>query len=261
LTEIDAYTAFAEVYDQMMDQIPYQDWCTFVTGLLRSFGINGGLLLELGCGTGTLTEMFSAEGYDMIGVDHSEAMLAEALRKRDASGRNILYLEQDMRAFELYGTVAAAVSLCDSMNYLTEYSDLVQVLRLVNNYLDPGGIFIFDCKTAHYFRKTADQVYADADGECREGTFSYIWEEEFDERRQENNTWLTLYLPEKSGLYRRYDEEHIQKVWEIPVIRKAAEEAGMTFVEAMDRSRGEVTDGTDRIYVILREKGKEKADE
>ena len=245
MTEIDAYTAFAEVYDQMMDQIPYQDWCTFVTGLLRSFGINGGLLLELGCGTGTLTE----------------AMLAEALRKRDASGRNILYLEQDMRAFELYGTVAAAVSLCDSMNYLTEYSDLVQVLRLVNNYLDPGGIFIFDCKTAHYFRKTADQVYADADGECREGTFSYIWEEEFDERRQENNTWLTLYLPEKSGLYRRYDEEHIQKVWEIPVIRKAAEEAGMTFVEAMDRSRGEVTDGTDRIYVILREKGKEKADE
>ena len=259
--DVNAYTGFAEVYDLFMDNVPYDDWCRYLVRLLRDSGIRDGLVLDLGCGTGNITERLAKAGYDMIGVDASEDMLSCALKKRDSSGSDILYLQQDMRSFELYGTVRAVVSLCDSMNYILDYGDLVKVFRLVNNYLDPGGIFIFDCKTAHYFRKTADQVYADADGECREGTFSYIWEEEFDERRQENNTWLTLYLPEKSGLYRRYDEEHIQKVWEIPVIRKAAEEAGMTFVEAMDRSRGEVTDGTDRIYVILREKGKEKADE
>ena len=76
----------------------------------------------------------------MIGVDNSEEMLAEAVEKREQSGRSILYLNQDMREFELYGTVRAVISLCDTMNYLTEYDDLVNVCRLVNNYLDPNGI-------------------------------------------------------------------------------------------------------------------------
>ncbi|MGI6107335.1 MAG: class I SAM-dependent DNA methyltransferase [Lachnospiraceae bacterium] len=255
---MDAYTAFAKVYDSMMDQIPYRDWCRFVSGLLRSRGVEGGLMLELGCGTGTLTELFAAEGFDMIGVDSSEAMLAEAVRKKEKSGSGILYLEQDMRSFELYGTVASAVSLCDSMNYLTSREDLLKVFRLVNNYLDPGGIFIFDLKTDHYFRTTADQIYADADAGYREGTFSYIWEEEYDEEARENNTYLTLFLPERGGLFRRYDEVHTQKVWELSEIRETAEKAGMVFLDAVDGRRKEVTPQTDRIYVILQEKGKKK---
>ena len=147
---MEVYHAFAAVYDRMMDEIPYESWCDYVCGLLAAEGVSDGLLLELGCGTGTLTELFARRGFDMIGVDSSEEMLQEALRKRDESGLEILYLLQDMRSFELYGTVAAVVSLCDTMNYLTEYADLVQVLKLVNNYLDPGGIFIFDLKTDYY---------------------------------------------------------------------------------------------------------------
>ena len=135
---MDAYTGFAEVYDLFMDDIPYEEWCGCLTKLLREYGVEEGLVLDLGCGTGKLTRLLAARGYDMIGVDLSGEMLELAMEKNPDN--RILYLQQDMREFELYGTVRAIVSVCDSMNYLTEYEDLVQVLRLANNYLDPGEI-------------------------------------------------------------------------------------------------------------------------
>ena len=146
---MEAYTGFASVYDLFMDNIPYKDWCAYVIGLLKEHGISDGLLLDLGCGTGKLTRLLAAEGYDMIGVDLSEEMLEIALEHEMEDPKQILYLQQDMREFELYGTVRAIVSICDSMNYLEDYEDLVQVLRLANNYLDPKGIFIFDMNTVN----------------------------------------------------------------------------------------------------------------
>ena len=131
---MDAYTSFAEVYDMFMDNIPYEDWCGYLTSLLKEYGITDGLVLDLGCGTGTLTELLAKEGYDMIGVDVSEDMLQEAIEKRAESGLPILYLLQDMREFELYGTVRAVVSICDSLNYILDYDDLAHVFSLVNNY-------------------------------------------------------------------------------------------------------------------------------
>src|SRR5699024_11972645 len=120
--------------------------------ILCESDINDGILLDLGCGTGTMTELFAGFGYDMIGVDNSADMLEIAMEKKEASGHDILYLLQDMRAFELYGTVRAVLSVCDSVNYMTDPADLLQVFRLVNNYLDPGGIFIFDFNTVHKYR-------------------------------------------------------------------------------------------------------------
>ena len=137
---MDAYTSFAEVYDAFMDNIPYEAWTEYLAGLLREYGVEQGIVLDLGCGTGTLTQLLARKGYDMIGLDSSQEMLQIAMEKREQSGLDILYLCQDMREMELYGTTAAVVSLCDSMNYLLEYQDLVRVFRLVNNYLDPGGV-------------------------------------------------------------------------------------------------------------------------
>ena len=117
---MEAYEGFAEVYDLFMDNIPYKDWCEYVAGLLKDYGINDGLVLDLGCGTGSLTELLSERGYDMIGVDSSEDMLQIAMDKRAESGNDILYLMQDMREFELYGTVRAVISICDCMNYILE---------------------------------------------------------------------------------------------------------------------------------------------
>ena len=150
---MEAYTSFAQVYDTFMDNIPYEEWGAYIVSLLREYGISDGLVLDLGCGTGSMTEVLSGYGYDMIGVDFSEDMLEIALEKRDASGHDILYLLQDMRSFELYGTVRAVVSVCDCVNYLLEEQDLTETFRLVNNYLDPGGIFIFDLNTEYKYRE------------------------------------------------------------------------------------------------------------
>lgn len=119
---MDAYTSFAAVYDMFMDNIPYEEWCEYLTSLLQENGVLDGLLLDLGCGTGSLTELLAKKGYDMIGVDISGDMLQLAMEKRERSGADILYLLQDMREFELFGTVRAVVSICDSMNYIDRKS-------------------------------------------------------------------------------------------------------------------------------------------
>ena len=169
---MDAYTSFASVYDTFMDNIPYEEWAEYLVDLLKEYGIHDGLVLDLGCGTGNMTELLASAGYDMIGVDNAEEMLEIAMEKREKSGHDILYLLQDMREFELYGTVKAIVSICDSINYITEEEDLLEVFRLANNYLDPKGIFIFDFNTVYKYREVlGNQTIAEDRDEC-----SFIWD-------------------------------------------------------------------------------------
>ena len=101
---MEAYSGFAAVYDTFMDDIPYEKWSRYLTTLLQRYGVHEGLVLDLGCGTGSLTELLADQGYDMIGIDSSEEMLEIAADKKAESGNDILYLCQDMREFELYGT-------------------------------------------------------------------------------------------------------------------------------------------------------------
>ena len=254
---MEAYSGFAEVYDTFMDNIPYEEWCGYLTGLLRDFGVPSGILLELGCGTGSMTELLAEQGYDMIGIDNSEEMLELAAEKRAASGHDILYLCQDMREFELYGTVRAVVSICDSMNYMMEYRDLVQVFRLVNNYLDPRGVFIFDLNTEYKYRELlADNTFAEAREES-----SFIWDNFYDESSGINEYDLTLFIRE-GQLYRKYEETHFQKAYSLDEVKRAALEAGMEFVAAYDAcTRNPVREDSERIYVIMREQGKTMKDE
>ena len=121
---MEAYTSFAEVYDTFMDNVPYEEWADYLEDRLKEYGIRDGLVLELGCGTGSMTELLAEKGYDMIGVDNSEDMLEIAMEKRIESGHDILYLLQNMQEFELYGTVRAIVSVCDCVNYVTDKNEL-----------------------------------------------------------------------------------------------------------------------------------------
>ena len=216
-----------------------------------------GLVLDLGCGTGSLTGLLAEAGYDMIGIDNSGEMLQMAMDKRAASGQDILYLLQDMREFELYGTVRAVVSICDSMNYMMEYRDLVQVFRLVNNYLDPRGVFIFDLNTEYKYRELlADNTFAEAREES-----SFIWDNFYDESSGINEYDLTLFIRE-GQLYRKYEETHFQKAYSLDEVKRAALEAGMEFVAAYDAcTRNPVREDSERIYVIMREQGKTMKDE
>lgn len=251
---MEAYTGFAGVYDRFMDNIPYKDWCEYVTRLLTEYGISSGLVLDLGCGTGSLTELLADKGYDMIGVDSSEDMLQIAMEKRERSGKDILYLLQDMREFELYGTVRAVISICDCMNYILEYKDMVEVFRLVNNYLDPGGIFIFDLNTIYKYEiLMGESTIAEDREEC-----SFIWDNYYDKETRINEYDLSLFIRQEGNIYRKYRENHYQKAYSLDEVKMAITEAGMDFVAAFDAFIKEpVKDTSERIYIIAREHGKE----
>lgn len=247
-----AYRSFASVYDVFQDNVPYEEWCSYVTGLLKEYQVMDGLVLDLGCGTGSLTGLMARSGYDMIGIDNSGEMLQIAMNKRNASGLDILYLLQDMRGFELYGTVKAVISICDSMNYIMEYQELVEVFRLVNNYLDPKGVFIFDLNTEYKYRELlADNTFA----EDREES-SFIWNNFYDEEDKVNEYDLTLFVKE-GELYRKFEETHYQRAYGLDQIQQAIRDGGMEFVAAYDAcTRNPVQQDSERIYVIARENGK-----
>lgn len=255
---MEAYTSFARVYDTFMDNVPYEEWGEYLREILTEYNINCGLVLDLGCGTGSMTEILAGYGYDMIGVDNSEDMLELAAEKKESSGKDILYLLQDMREFELYGTVSAVVSVCDSVNYITEPEDLAQVFRLVNNYLDPGGIFVFDFNTEYKYRESlGDNTFAENREEC-----SFIWDNYYYEDERINEYDLTLFIKEgneENGLYRKYHETHYQRGYTLGEIKTLLREAGLLFLTAYDAfTRSAPCEESGRICVVAKENGKIK---
>lgn len=254
------YESFASVYDMFMDNVPYDEWGFYLKALLKEYGVTDGLVLDLGCGTGTVTEILAADGYDMIGVDNSGDMLEVAMEKRLRSGHQILYLLQDMREFELYGTVKAVVSICDSLNYMTGKEDLEQVFRLVNNYLDPGGIFIFDFNTEYKYREVmGSRTIAEERETC-----SFIWDNYYYEEEKINEYELTLFIRDEEmsreyggDICRKYQETHYQRAYTLDEMKELLEKAGMIFEAAYDAfTHEEPAAESERIYVIAREKGK-----
>ena len=281
---MEAYTGLAQVYDIFMDDTPYEEWCGYLTGLLEKYRESGSAgaagtavpktgnnyiietdddviknnlqqehnsILDLGCGTGTLTELLARQGYDMIGIDNAQEMLQIAMDKRDASGLDILYLLQDMREFELYGTVGAVISVCDSVNYLLEEEDIVRTFRLVNNYLFPKGIFIFDFNTVYkYAAVIGDTTIAENREEC-----SFIWDNYYHEAEQINEYDLTIFVRQETeeGLYRRFQETHYQRGYELEQMKDFLRQAGLVFLEAIDADTQEaVRNESERIYVVAR---------
>lgn len=250
---MEAYMSFAKVYDIFMDNVPYGEWSEYLHELLTEYGIEDGIVLDLGCGTGNLTEELAGFGYDMIGVDASPDMLEIAMDKRVQSGYDILYLLQDMREFELYGTVRAVVSACDCVNYITDPEELTDVFRLVNNYLDPAGIFVFDFNTEYKYRELlGDRTIAEDREEC-----SFIWDNFYDEENGINEYELTLFIREEDDRYRKYQETHFQKAYTLEQMKDFLATAGMEYITAYDAYTKEPPHPeSERICVVAREKGK-----
>ena len=290
-----AYESFARVYDLFMDNVPYEEWGSYLTGLLREYGICSGTVAELGCGTGKMTRLLAAAGYDMIGVDNSEEMLeiareaeyeadawsaAEAWDEADETDAleedaelgepdepeesdepdepdepdelpngGILYLLEDMRELELYGSVRAVVSVCDSMNYILEEADLREVFSRVHEYLEEDGVFIFDLNTVYKYRDLLGETTIAENRE--EGSF--IWENYFDEESAVNEYDLTLYIREDGESYRRFEEVHYQRAYDLKTIDRLLADAGMELTAAYDAFTKEpVRDDSERIYVVAR---------
>lgn len=290
----EAYSDFAGVYDELMDNVPYETWCENITALIEAYGISRpvrdeetaevefleedlteaeeayreevseallaserNLVVDLGCGTGTLTELLYRKGYDMIGIDNSAEMLDIAMEKRARSGSEILYLQQDMCELELYSTVGTVISVCDCLNYLLEEEDLAEVFRLVNNYLYPGGLFLFDFNTVYKYRQViGDTVIAENRENC-----SFIWENYYHEEEEINEYDLTVFVQEEGEYFRRFTENHFQRGYTPETMCRLVEEAGMQVIRLLDAdTMQEITPESERIYVLAREQGKESGD-
>ncbi|MDR2547549.1 MAG: class I SAM-dependent methyltransferase [Lachnospiraceae bacterium] len=250
------YEGFAEVYDLLMEDVPYERWCERITRWLDTYGISQtsepgepNIIVELGCGTGTMTKLLADLGYDMIGIDNSSAMLDIANRKKDEHGHDILYLCQDMQEFELYGAVGAFVCVCDSINYLLGDEELAATFRLIHNYLCPGGIFIFDFNTVyHYETRIGNATIVDSYEEC-----DFIWDNFYHPDQELNEYALTFFVKEADGRFRRFQETHWQRGLDWGKVGELLTAAGFTIITAVDDETDAAPhDMSTRIVVVVK---------
>ncbi|MBR4204438.1 MAG: class I SAM-dependent methyltransferase [Clostridia bacterium] len=225
------YRTLAPVYDRLNSTVDYAAWADYIEKrFLAVMGRKPCSVLELGCGTGSMTVELARRGYDMTALDLSDDMLSEADRKARAEGlTSILFLSGDMRDFELYGTVEAAVCCLDGLNHLTGRGELDDCFALVSNYLEPGGAFVFDLNTPYRFRTT----YADRD---------YVIEEDgalccFRSRVSKSGTTADFYLTvfeEKNGVWLRSDGVEREKAFGLKAVKNALERNGLLLASVTD---------------------------
>ena len=223
-----SYQDFASLYDTLTFDVDYEKITDFIASRLKSHGIKDGLVLDLACGTGTLTLALSKRGYDMTGADASEEMLSAARRKEGSE--NLLFLNQPMEDFELYGTMDAIVCVLDSVNYLTDPEGVRKMLRLCANYLNPDGVLIFDVNSEYKFNHIlGNETYT-----YETDNIFYVWENEWDEEEGLLNLYLTVFEETEEGLYRRIDEMHTQRFYSDAFLTKAITDAGLSLVARYD---------------------------
>ena len=247
---INMYNHFAYLYDELINDVNYEEWLSYYFKIFQRYGLKPRLGLDLGCGTGNLTTLFADKGIEMTGIDLSEDMLMVAREK--AEGRDILYLNQDMREFELYGTVDFIVSSLDCVNYITDKRDLLKVMKLVNNYLDPGGLFIFDINTPYKLENIIGNntfILENDDVFCS-------WQNEYDKKRKICDFYLTFFC-EDNGVYQRFDEEHSERAYSIEEIKALIENAGMRLLNVYHSLSFKSPDAkSERVFFVAQEQGK-----
>lgn len=268
---MEPYTDFAEVYDIFMDETPYEEWADFLNTMIQKYGISKpvtedgktgntaadileserNLVLDLGCGTGVLTELLYRKGYDMIGIDCSQEMLNVAMNRKEKTGSSILYLCQDMRDLDLYSTVGTVISVCDSINYLLTGEEVEDTFKLVENYLYPGGLFLFDFNTVYKYETViGDATIAENRDDC-----SFIWENYYHEEECVNEYDLTVFVKAegKQELFRRFQETHYQRGYTLEEMEGFVKAVGMQIVTMLDADTHKMPGQTsERIYIAAR---------
>ena len=237
----EGYDAIAEIYDRLNREIDYAAWADFIEKNFDRYLLSRpSLVLDLACGTGSMTKELAERGYDMIGVDGSEDMLGVAYER--AEGQKILYLLQDMRHFELYGTVGAVTCCLDSLNYLTGKGDLDACLSCVHNYLDPDGIFLFDMNTPYKHQKVLGEnvfTFEEEDAAC-------VWRNHYHpaDRRVEITVDIDY---RETGEH--FHEQFYEYTYDLDTIRAALEKHGFVLEKVCDgESFGLLTEESERYF-------------
>lgn len=242
------YGAFAEYYDSLTTNVSYDKTSEFVSGILAENGIKDGILLDLACGTGTMSVRMAQKGYDVIGIDNSPEMLNEAREKAADAGEDILFLCQDMCDIDLYGTVDCTVCLLDSLNHLESEEELLAAFKGVSLFTVPGGLFIFDVNTEYKHKHVLGDntfVYENDDVYC-------VWQNEYDDESRTVEIFLDFF-EEENGLYRRSSEYFTERAFSDDDIRRMLGEAGFTDIKLYDELRKTAPpDNAERVFYVAR---------
>lgn len=243
------YVTLAQVYDRLMQDVDYVSLANRIEAVFGQHGCSPSLVLDLGCGTGSLASVLSTRGYDMIGVDQSADMLEQAAQKARALGQDILLLHQDIRTFELYGTVGAILATMDVLNHITDKRGLRAVFRRVRNYLDPGGLFLFDLNSPY---KLAHLLPAHPSYQICEDV-AWVWDSVYDRRRAICTFDLTFFLDDGTGRFRREDEVQEERAWQQQEIHDLLEACGLELLRVYDGlTRKRPGKETERLFFVAR---------
>lgn len=231
---MNAYQHFSEAYDQLMADAPYEQWQQFFQEALQRYSIAPTQIADIGCGTGTLSLFFSDLGFDVYAIDPSPEMLMQAQQKyslhrseMNTACGNLVFIETDAANLELPERMDLAVSFCDSLSYIIEEDELAESFQAVYNALKPGGMFLFDMHTPY---KITD-VYGDSIFYESFETFTYIWETIADTANDLIDHYLTFFVKQEGGLFRKLEESHQQRGYDQETVKRLLRDAGFNRME------------------------------
>ncbi len=253
---LDGYSVLAPVYDRLNDTVDYAAWADFIHLSFDTFAsVPVKSVLELGCGTGSMTIELAKRGYDLTALDISEDMLAVADQRIHELGINsVLFLRGDMSDFELYGTVDGVVCCLDGINHLHQREDLLACFSLVSNYLNPGGVFLFDLNTPHRFKTT----YADRDYILEDDGVMCCWRNRLNKKGNVVDFCLTVFEENPDGSWRRTDGVERERAYGLRAIQNALKEAGLELCHVgADYAFSPPTADTERWYLVARKPQKD----
>ena len=219
-----AYEALAGYYDELTDDVGYAHRADHIEKLFKKSRIPIHTVLDLACGTGTMTAILTERGYELIAVDGSADMLMVAREKAEGlQGEPPIFLEQPMPELDLYGTVDAAICCLDSLNYLTRPADVQKTFERLHLFIAPGGLLVFDISSALKLRELDGQVFLDEtdDVYC-------VWRAEYQKRNQTVTYWMDIFSQREDGAWDRSFEEHRQRAYEVDDLKTWLMEAGFT---------------------------------
>lgn len=244
-----SYERFAYLYDQLMQDVPYDQWVTIVEEYRKKFQIDGIKLLDLACGTGELSVRFAQKGFDVTGADLSTDMLSVAKVKADGLSLPIQFFEQDMTRLDELGEFDIIGIFCDSLNYLENEEAVKQTFEGVNRLLKKGGLFLFDVHSVYKM----DHIFADATFTLDDDEITYIWNSFSGEAPYSVEHELTFFvLDELSGKYDRIDELHFQRTYPEETYKQLIEQTGFKRMEVSgDFSMNAPEPSAERIFYAM----------
>lgn len=246
-----SYQSFSEFYDVLTDNVGYEKLSDYICSLLSQNGIDGGLLLDLACGTGTLSMLLEAKGFSVIGVDSSEEMLSVAQSKLYDGKHDIMFLCQDMLELDLYGTVDCAVCTLDSLNHLGGIDEVYEALKKVSLFMNPCGIFIFDVNTLYKHRFTlCDNAYI---YDC--GDVFCAWQNTLCDDNATVNIDLDFFSENADGAYKRFHESFSEIAYELSELENAVKSAGFEIINIYNEmSTDAPNDECERAVFVVKKK-------